>query len=109
MAGEPHTLVVDVEVWASMSLLTQVTVAPTDTVAGFGTYAPVVSPVAPRGIEIVSGAGGPAGTGVGSGGVGPTGVAAGLLLPQPATSTAQAARATVTDTTRMGILSGRPR
>ena len=109
--GDPHTFVVDVVVWASMSLLTQVTVAPTDTVAGFGTYAVVVNPVAPRGMEIVNGVGVPPGEGVGAGvgvGVGVTGLVDGLLLPQPTTRTAQTASAMATDTKRIGnTLSGR--
>jgi hypothetical protein len=104
MFGEPHTLIVDVLVWESISLFTHVTVAPTDTVPGFGTYAVVVNPVAPRGMEIVNGAGVPTGTGRGVG-VGTTGVVDGLLLPQPAARTAKAARATATDTKRIGTLS----
>jgi len=103
MVGEAHTLVEDVDVWASMSLLTQVTVVPTDTVAGFGTYAVVVNPVAPRGIEIVNGVGVPPGEGGVGVGVGAAG-AVGELLPQPAARTAQATRATVKDARRMGTV-----
>jgi hypothetical protein len=99
-------LVVDVDVCGSTSLLTQVTAVPTGTVAGFGTYAVVVSEVAPLGIEIVTGVGVPPGVGVGVG-VGVTGVADELLPPQPA-KTAQTARATATDTKRIGTLSSPP-
>jgi hypothetical protein len=105
--GDAHTPVDDVDVWVSISLLTQVTVAPTDTVAGFGTYAVVVNPVAPRGIEIVNGVGVPPGEGVGVGvgvGVGAAGVVD-ELLPQPAASMAQVTRARVRDTRRMGTVS----
>src|SRR5579872_5802590 len=102
MLGEAHTLVDDVDVWESMSLLTQVTMVPTDTVAGFGTYAVVVNPVAPRGIEIVNGVGVPPGEGGVGVGVGVGAGVVGELLPQPAASMAPATRATVKDTRRMG-------
>ncbi len=89
--------------WGSTSLLTQVTVAPTDTVAGFGTYAVVVSSVAPLGMEIVTGVGLPPGVGVGVG-VGVAGEV-GLLLPQPDTRIAAVTNAKATDRKRIGTLS----
>lgn len=103
-------MVVDVVVWGSTSLLTQVTVVPTGTDAGFGTKAVVVSKVAPRGIEIVTdvGLGVGVGAGVGVGvGVGVAGGVDGLLLLQPATKVAETISATASRANCIGFVSER--